>query len=296
MENLLIPIFYDVDNFCKRLERYYINHLIPETKNHQELKLCTSEHLALSEIMTIIIYFHHSNYRTFKHYYKELVCNGLRKYFPKLVSYNRFVELMKEALVPLLLYTYKFRLGKPTGISFIDSTTLDVCHNRRIHSHKVFNGLAERGKSSTGWFYGFKLHLTVNDKGEILGFCLTPGDTDDRNADVVDKITKGLFGKLFGDKGYISQNLFQNLYTKGIFLVTKFKRNMKNKLMLLEDRLLLRKRAIIESVNDFLKNICQIEHTRHRSPINFLVNLISGITAYSFLPHKPSLNITRTCD
>jgi hypothetical protein len=294
MKNLLISIFFDVDNFCKGLERYYISHLIPEAKRHKSLNLCTSKHLVLSEVMTIIIYFHHSNYRTFKHYYKELVCKGLRKYFPNIVSYNRFVELMKETLIPLLLYTYKFRLGKPTGISFIDSTTLDVCHNRRIHSHKVFKGLAERGKSSTGWFYGFKLHLTVNDKGEILGFCLTAGDTDDRNADVVDKITKGLFGKLFGDKGYISQKLFQNLHDKGIFLVTKFKRNMKNKLMLLEDRLLLRKRAIIESVNDFLKNICQIEHTRHRSSTNFLVNLISGITAYSFLPNKPSLNIIRT--
>ena len=287
-------MFCDVDDFCKKLERYYINHLIPESGTHKKLILCTSEHLALSEIMTIVIYFHLSHYRTFKHYYKELVCNGLREYFPKLVSYNRFVELMKEALVPLLLYTYKFRLGKTTGISFIDSTTLDVCHNRRIHSHKVFKGMAERGKSSTGWFYGFKLHLTVNDKGEILGFCLTPGDTDDRAVDVVDKITKGLYGRLFGDKGYISKKLFQELYSKGIFLVTKLKRNMKNKLMLLEDRLLLRKRAIIESVNDFLKNICQIEHSRHRSPTNFLVNLVSGITAYSFLPSKPSLNIIRT--
>ena len=228
MKNLLIAMFYDVDNFCKRLERYYINHLIPKTEKHKKLKLCSSEHLALSEIMTIIIYFHHSHYRTFKHYYKNLVCKALRKYFPNLVSYNRFVELMKEALVPLLLYTYKFRLGKPTGISFIDSTTLDVCHNRRIHQHKVFNGLAERGKSSTGWFYGFKLHLTVNDKGEILGFCLTPGDTDDRNADVVDKITKGLFGKLFGDKGYISQNLFQNLIPESV--MKKYGRLAENKL------------------------------------------------------------------
>lgn len=294
MENLLITMFYDVDNFCKRLERYYINHLIPETKNRKILSLCTSEHLALSEIMTIVMYFHHSHYRTFKHYYKELVCGALAKYFPNIVSYNRFVELMKETLVPLLLYTHKFRLGKTTGISFIDSTTLDVCHNRRIHSHKVFDGLAERGKSSTGWFYGFKLHLTVNDKGEILGFCITPGNTDDRDVDVVDKITKGLFGKLFGDKGYISQKLFQKLYSKGIFLVTKLKKNMKNKLMLLEDRLLLRKRAIIESVNDFLKNICQIEHTRHRSPVNFLVNLVAGIAAYSFLPSKPSLDFIRT--
>ena len=188
----------------------------------------------------------------------------------------------------------KHRTGKCTGISFIDSTTLDVCDTRRIHSHKVFDGVAQRGKSSTGWFYGFKLHLVINDMGEILAFALTPGNVDDRNLALIDRLSKGLFGKLFADKGYLSAKLFEHLFAKGVSLITKLKKNMKNVLMDFSDKILLRKRAVIECVNDFLKNICQIEHSRHRSQMNFLLNLVSGLAAYSFLPNKPSLHIDRS--
>ena len=139
-----------------------------------------------------------------------------------------------------------------------------------------------------GWFYGFKLHMIINDAGEILSFCLTSGNVDDRNEAVMDSLTKEIFGKLFADRGYISQKLFEKLLKKDITLVTRAKKNMKNKLMDLYDRLMLRKRAVIESVNDFLKNICDTWHSRHRSVTNFLVNLISALAAYSFLPKKPS--------
>lgn len=139
-----------------------------------------------------------------------------------------------------------------------------------------------------GWFYGFKLHLVVNDKGEIVSFCLTTGNVDDRNESVIELLSKDLFGKLFGDRGYISKKLFQFLYNNGIQLFTKIESNMKNKLIPIEDKLLLRKRAIIETINDFLKNICYIEHTRHRSIINFLVNIAAGISAYSFIPKTKS--------
>jgi len=247
--------------------------------------------MSLAEIMTIVIFFHLSNHRTFKWYYKIYVCNFLKNYFPKTLSYNRFVEVMQSAIVPLTVYLMKFRTGKCSGISFLDSTTLDVCHNRRINSHKVFKDMAERGKSSTGWFYGFKLHLIINDEGEILSFCLTAGNVDDRDWQTISVLTQEIFGKLFADKGYISQKLFEKLFQKDITLITKIKKNMKNKLMDIFDKVMLRKRAVIESVNDFLKNICQIEHTRHRSFANFVVNLLSGLIAYSFLPKKPSLNI-----
>jgi hypothetical protein len=200
------------------------------------------------------------------------------------------VELMKYSLIPLTVYTQFFRGGKGTGISFIDSTPLKVCHNRRIYCHKVFSEYAERGKSSTGWFYGFKLHLIINDRGEILSFYLTPGNVDDRNKDVIDRLCRELKGKLFGDRGYISKELFEGLYFQGIQLITRLKKNMKNVLMDTGDKLLLRKRAVIEPVNDFLKNICQVEHTRHRSVANFFVNLLSALSAYSFLPHKPSVS------
>lgn len=211
---------------------------------------------------------------------------------PKLLSCNRFVEVMQLISAPPLLYTLKFKVGKCTGISFTDSTTLDVCHNRRIYSHKVFADTAQRGRSSTGWFYGFKLHSVINDKGGLLSFCLTPGNADDRNVDVTDKLSKELFGKLFADRGCISQKLFERLFSKSITLVTKIKKNMKNKSVDMTDKIMLRKRAVTESVNDFLKNQCRTEHTRHRSVINFAINLIAGLAAYSFIPKKPSLRIS----
>lgn len=286
MEQLLISIFCDVDDFCKAYEEYSKKYLLPEGKN--TMPKCA---MSMSEIMTIAIFFHLSNHKTFKWYYKNCICETFRSCFPKAVSYNRFVEVMQGLIVPLTLYLMRFRVGKCSGISFLDSTTIDVCDNHRIYSHKVFKEFAKRGKSSTGWFYGFKLHLIINDSGEILSFCLTSGNVDDRDWKTLSFLTREIFGKLFADRGYLSQKLFEKLYHNNITLITKIKKNMKNKLMDLQDKLLLRKRAIIESVNDFLKNICQIEHTRHRSATNFLVNLIAGLVAYSFIPKKPSLNL-----
>ena len=181
-------------------------------------------------------------------------------------------------------------LGACTGISFLDSTPLAVCNNHRIHHHKVFDGVARRGKSSTGWFFGFKLHLLFNDRGELLNLALTPGNVDDRKP--VPRLVKRLFGKIFADKGYLSQPLFQQLLeTFGLQLITKLKSNMKNRLLPVEDKLLLRKRAIVETIIDQLKNISQIEHTRHRSVTNFLVNLLCGLIAYCHQPKKPSLQL-----
>lgn len=185
--------------------------------------------------------------------------------------------------------------GKTTGISFIDSTPIRVSHNRRISSHKVFDGIAGRGKSSTGWFYGFKLHLIVNEKGEILKFFITSGNKNDRNPLKFISFIKGIFGKLIGDKGYISKELSSFLSESGIELITKVRKNMKARVVNVFDKLLLRKRAVIESINDQLKNISQIEHSRHRSLDNFFVNLFSGLIAYCFKEKKPSVNINFDC-
>ena len=285
MEQLLLEMFCDIDDFCKAFEDYWKKHLLPDGPG--VVSPCS---MNLSEIMTIVIFFHLSNHRTFKWYYKNYICGTLKDYFPRTLSYNRSVEVMRDAIVPLTVYLMKFRVGKCSGISFIDSTILSVSHNRRIHSHKVFKGIAARGKSSTGWFYGFKLHLIINDRGEILSVCLTAGNVDDRDWKTISKLTHEIYGKLFADKGYLSQALFEKLYQQDITLITKIKKNMKNRLMDFRDKVLLRKRAVIESVNDFLKNICQIEHTRHRSTTNSFVNLLSGLVAYSFLPSKPSLH------
>ncbi len=288
MDDLIITVFCKIDNFIKYFNSYLKKNCLPEDKK-ANVSLEPPGSLALSEIMTVCVTFHLSGYRTFKRYYIDFISKYYRKFFPKLVSYNRFVELMPYAALPLTFFTHIYN-GRCTGISFIDSTTIDVCDNHRIHQHKVFKDIAQTGKTSTGWFYGFKLHLIINDRGEILSFCLTSGNTDDRNTEVISKLTKNIFGKLFGDKGYISQKLFYNLWEKGIELITKQKKNAKYKgLMEITDRILLRKRAVIESVNDFPKNICQTEHSRHRSLHNFIVNLVSGIVAYSFIPKKPSL-------
>jgi len=206
----------------------------------------------------------------------------LKSYFPDLVSYNRFVELIPSSISFLYVFL-KFitRLNSSYGLAFVDSTKLPVCSNSRIHSHKVFKGLAQRGKDTVGWFYGFKLHLIINEKGEILSFDLTPGNVDDRKS--LKKMIKDIKGKvlkLFGDRGYISQSLSEELLSEGIHLIAKLRRNMKGKLLSIFDYILSAKRALIESVNNILKNQLNIDHTRHISPINFLGNLLSGLVAY----------------
>ena len=244
--------------------------------------------LCPSEVMTILIHFHQSHYRNFKAYYREHVQVHLTREFPHLVSYHRFVALIPSVLVPMLAYLCS-RYGACTGISFIDSTSLEVCSPRRISQHRVFATDARRGKTSMGWFYGFKLHLAVNDRGELLACCLTPGNVDDRTP--VPDMVKHLRGKLFGDRGYISASLTQLLFEQGLHLMTRLRKNMKNHLMHLSDKLLLRKRAIIESIIDQLKNISQIEHSRHRSPVNFVVHLLAGLLAYSHQDKKPGLHL-----
>ena len=240
-----------------------------------------------SEIITILVAFHLSHFRDFKTFYKGYVLQHWRKEFPKLVTYNRFIEYIPSVLVLMLLYLKTLR-GKCTGIAFVDSTKLVVCNNARIHNHKVFDGKAKRGKTSTGWFFGFKLHLVFNDEGEILNFVLTSGEVDDRKP--VPDLLQGLFGKVFGDKGYISAALFEQLFAQGIELITRLKKGMKQRLMLFYDRVLLRKRAIAETIIDQLKNVCQVEHSRHRASSGFLWNLLGALIAYGHLPKKPSLH------
>jgi Transposase DDE domain len=283
----ILPVFCDIDDFCQFFEPLWKRRLLSSGARQRERAGC----LCLSEVMTIIVLFHASQYRNFKSYYTEEVMKHYAGAFPRLVSYHRFVELMPAALVPLCAYL-QTRKGKCSGISFIDSTSLKVCHNRRIHSHQVFAGCAKRGKTSVDWFFGFKLHLVINDCGELLSVRLTPGNVDDRRP--VPELVKELFGKLFGDKGYLSQPLFEALYDEGLQLVTKLKAKMKNRLTSIFDKIMLRKRAIIESVIDQLKNISNIEHSRHRSVTNCFVNLIAGLIAYTFREKKPSLNIRVT--
>lgn len=274
-------IYCKVDDFYKEFEPKFKTMQITNGLGNVRIS-----EFHISEMMTIMILFHQSNYRNFKAFYTEYVQLFFKSEFPKLISYSRFVQLMPRMILPLIVFLNSLK-GKVTGISFIDSTSIAVCNNKRINRNKVFKGLATRGKTTMGWFFGFKVHLIVNDSGEIISWSITRGHVDDRRP--VPTLVKNVKGKLFGDKGYISQPLFKQLFLQGTQLITTLRSNMKNRLIPLIDRILLRKRFIIETINDQLKNISQIEHSRHRSPLNFLVNLIAALSAYQLKPEKPSL-------
>jgi len=287
IDSKLVDIFYFTDEFCKEFNKTLEGvQLKADNSKKSRNKPCK---LSDSEVITILIAFHLGGYRNLKHFYTQYVQVHLTRDFPETVSYNRFVELQQKALFPMVIFLKVMRLGSCTGISFVDSTPLKVCNNKRIFNHKVFDGIAQRGKSTMGYFFGFKLHFVINDKGEILSFVITPGNVDDREPLKDSNFLNKIFGKLFADKGYIGKQLFEQLFIDGIHLITGLKRNMKNCLMSISDKILLRKRSIIETINDELKNICQVEHSRHRSFGNFLTNLISGLLAYSFLPKKPAI-------
>ncbi len=279
----LLELFCDVDDFMLSFAaQWRASQWAAGKQRERASQLCPSE------AMTILIHFHQSHYRTFKAYYTEHVQVHLNQEFPHLVSYARFVALIPGMLVPLLAYLQS-RFGPCTGINFIDSTSLQVCDPKRISQHRVFATDARRGKTSMGWFYGFKLHLAVNDCGDLLACCLTPGNVDDRQP--VPQMVKHLRGKLFGDRGSVSAPLAALLFEHGLQLITRLRKNMKNQLMHLSDKLLLRKRAIIEAIIDQLKNISHIEHSRHRSPTNFVVHLIAGLVAYTHQDKKPGLHL-----
>lgn len=279
---MLHQLFCDIDDFCQNQLGVWRQTLLETGQKKQHRPRCLCE----SEVMTIAVYFQMSGYRTFKWYYQKCVLEQLRGEFPRLPSYNRFIELMSEVIMPLALFMQS-RCQPSRGIAFVDATSLKVCTNLRIPRHCTFAGLAGRSKSSTGWFYGFKLHFVVNDSGQLVSFCLTPANTDDRTP--VPFLAKHLFGKLFGDRGYISEKLTQLLATQDVELITTIRNNMKPKVLKAFDKLLLRKRSIIETINDQLKNIFSLEHSRHRSLFNFLVNALAALIAYSYQPKKPSL-------
>ena len=284
----IITLFCKIDDFFLLYEKWQATHCLPETTSLETRG--RPRQLHSSEVMTILVAFHQSNYRTFKHFYNRHVCVYWRAEFPHLVSYSRFVGLKKEVLMLLTLYLHA-HFGECSGISFVDSTRLRVCDNKRISSHRVFTEHAGRSKTSMGWFYGFKLHLIINEKGELLGFQVSPGNTDDRHP-LWELSSEGFFGNLYGDKGYISKDLREFLKAQGIHLIYKVRKNMRSPVELsVSDEVLLKKRTIIESVIKELKTQTQVEHSRHRSFANFQVNVVSALIAYQLLESKPSVNI-----
>jgi Transposase DDE domain len=282
----LTEIFYYIDDFCNSFEEKNKAFILPNP-NKKRQKPCR---ISLSEIMTIMILFNMSNYRTFKYFYLNCVLGDLREYFPHMVSYQRFVQLEEYALMPLTVFLNGFK-GDETGIYYVDSTSIEVCNIKREKRHKVFKGLATKGKNSMGWFFGLKLHLIINNKGEIMACNLTKANVDDRKP--VPALVSRLSGWLFGDKGYLGQEFFAKLKEQFIEIFTKVKKNMKTKTIGTAEKFYLSKRGLIETVIDQLKNCCQIEHTRHRKVENAFVNLVSGLIAYMFRERKPSIKISQ---
>jgi len=251
-------IFCDMDDFCKDYLKGQSKYLLPNPDRKRDRTM----QMSLSEIGTIIVLFQMSHYRTFKDFYCGCVLQDMKKYFPTALSYTRFVD-------------------------YIDSTTLRVCHNKRIYRNKVFKGIAKRSKSTMGWFYGFKLHIVINHQGELIRFCLTKGNVDDRA--VVRKLMANLKGLGAGDKGYLGKDLADDLAKHDLKFVTKVRKNMKNKMLSAFEKFFLKQRGIVETIIDQLKNLYHVEHSRHRSPINFLVNTLAALIAYSWRPNKPGI-------
>lgn len=275
-------IFYLTDEFCNHFMANISSFKIGRIPKRKPL-------MSDSEVITLMTLFHSGSFRNMKHFYQHYVQKHLQAEFPNTVSYNRFTELMQSAMLPMTIFLKTCCLGECTGISFVDSTPIRVCKNKRIKRNKVFKGVATVGKSTMGYFYGFKLHLIVNDKGEILNFVITQGNVDDREPLKNERFVESIKGKLYGDKGYLSKELTNILFVDGLHLITNIRNNMKNCLMELKDKIMLRKRSVIETINDELKNMCQVEHSRHRSFGNFITNILSGLIAYSFFPKKPAI-------
>lgn len=282
----LTEIFIEVDDFNKGIKNFLDAKSLPDPNGSVRKR---ERKMNESEMMTIIIYYHFSGFKCFKWYYNYVIKKLFKSYFPETFSYNRFILLMSEMNIYLMFFMTACRLSVPTAGNYIDSKKLVVSHNRRIKNHKVHKGIAKRGKSSTGWFYGFKLHLIINHLGEIVLFQLSPGNIADNNHKLLQSIADKLQCFLFGDKGYLSK-IAASLKLKGLFLITKLRKNMKNKQMLSpEQKYYMKHRGLIETVFDVMKHMLDIEHSRNRNTKNYFANVLAAIIAYTFLDRTPTI-------
>lgn len=281
--NQLVSIFCEIDDFCNELDQHCQHYMLTGPTKSNRGPACG---LSISEIMTILVMFQMSRFRDFKNFYSGFLSFYHKSYFPNLPSYGRFVNLINRAIFPLTIFT-QIKAGKQTGVYYIDSSCLPVCHIKRSKRHKTFDSIAEYGKTSVGWFFGLKLHIVTNDKGELLAFKITKGSKSDSQEAV--PLLKSFKGLAFGDKGYIGKKIFEELISGGLKLITRKRKNMKDKLELSNyERQLLNQRGIIETVIGHLKHCYQVWHTRHRSIVNAMTHLIAALAAYVIEPLKLS--------
>lgn len=278
--NDITALFCFVDDFIETLSINSTSQKIVGPK-----KRGPKPRMSLSERVTILLLYHTSGYDCFKHYYCDKILREHGRDF-NLVSYQQFVKLIPSAM-PIVVGLLKCMLKSCTGTSFVDSTSIEVCKAYRINRHKTFDGLAARSKTTKGWFFGFKLHLVIAPTGELIKVKFTPGNKDDRKA--LDEMTDGLFGKVCGDRGYIGKDFSAKLANKGIQMITRLKKGMKNMLMDMEDKMLLLKRSLIETVIGKIKFLGKFEHSRHRSVCNAFVHMAASLVNYQLQDDKPSV-------
>jgi len=281
-ESKLVEIFYDCDEFCKTFRQWRLS-------SGYKLPKENTSRMSDSELMTILICYHLSGRKCFKYFYQQDILKILKKEFPSALSYERFIEVMHTVCLHMMSYMNVWRQGEKTGIYFIDSTKLPVCHNLRIHNHKVFDNVAQRGKTSTGWFFGLKMHLVINNKGEVMKGILSSGNKSDMNLEILKSLTENLEGSAWADRGYASWKAFKELLDRGLKLIFRFKKNMKNQLINWREKAISKKRSLVESVIDILKHNCNIDHSRHRKPDNAFTHIFAAVAAYSFRERKPTM-------
>jgi hypothetical protein len=281
----LTELYVEIDDFCRKFIASLDNSLLGDGKI-----LIDTPGLSLSEVMTILVYYHFSKFDCLKHYYLIKSISDFKVAFPKLPSYNRFVERIPEVSLIAMIYL-QYRQTRFNGAGYIDATPLRVSHNKRTNSHKVFKLTAKLGKSSMGWFYGFKLHVICDFAGNIIKCRITNGAANDLKigADMM----KDLKGKIYADKGYIGKKEFLKLLDSGLILITGIKKNMKDRLLELWDKILLKKRSLIESVYNVMKNTLHLEHSRHRSVVNAGIYYITTLIAYCWKPNKPQIKFNK---
>ena len=285
MLDRIVEVFCEVDDFCKAFLPQWEASLLA---TGGAAPRGPEPGLSPSEIITLLLVLHSSGFKHLKSFYHGFAEPLLRGHFPGMPCYEHFVALQKSVFVPLVFFLHS-HLGTKTGLYYIDSTALPVCDTHRLNRHKVFAGLAQRGKTSVGWFFGFKLNLVFNNCHEIVALKLTPGNVHDTTP--VPALTRGLIGKLFGDKGYIGQKLAQDLLRRGLTLFTRVRRNMKSLPLSLQDKALLNARNMAETIIGHIKEFSSLNLSRHRSVINAFVHIIAAITAYQINPFKPKLNL-----
>lgn len=290
---MLDEIYYEVDEF----NQLYLEKIAGFASNINWYPKRKIGCMSMGEIMTILIFYHYSHYKNFKQYYEQYVCKDLKRDFPILVSYDRFIWYIPMTLLPMLCFHLcRCKLSTRTNNYFIDSTKIVACHPKRVHQNEVFKGIASWGKTSTGWFYGIKIHLVINNLGEIMQTCFTTGSMPDTNIGVLFYLLKDLSGWVFGDKGYLMSQAKMDFieYDGTLDFFAKPRNNTQKsnqKFMPDEAKKMAKKRPIIETVIGLQKGVLDLEHTRHRSALNAFTHMLAAMCAYSFYQRKPKVSI-----